>query len=281
MPFYRQGSIRFAVENAYRFSIHRSIDLACDLLTALGHLHASGLIHRDVKSDNVFLADSLQQAILGDLGIASRMQPDGKAPGGAGTLLFMPPEAFGPGGRVGPEMDIYCAGLTTFEMINGPVDYPRLAGSPAQLRLARGLRGIPDSALEFSPHVPRGLQRVIRHAIKTVPSQRFQTCGEFVSALRRLRLVDWVEISRGSGLEGRWEGSWPPALALNRRRTYVVEVDAASGGLVAVALQRKAVGGPWRRFGIGDARLRPTDSTALAQFFSAVDLRAAQLVPAL
>ena len=63
----------------------------------------------------------------------------------------MPPEAFGPGSRVGPEMDIYCAGLTIFEMVNGPIDYTTLAGAPALARLSRGQCGIPDSALEFSP----------------------------------------------------------------------------------------------------------------------------------
>ncbi|SRR5712692_2935775 len=83
-----------------------------------------------------------------------------------------------------------------------------------------------------------------------------------------------------SSLEGRWEGSWPPRLALNRRRHYIVEVTPARRGVVAVALQRTAPTAPWRRFGVGDARLRATDSKALAQFFSAVNARAAQLLPA-
>ena len=280
MPYYRQGSVRFALDHNYRFSIHRAIDIGCDLLTALGHLHLSGLVHRDVKSDNTFLADTLREGLLGDVGIAARLEPDGKVPGGVGTYLFMPPEAFGPGSRVGPEMDLYCAGLTIFEMVNGPIDYASLAGAPAQARLARGLRGIPDSALEFSPHVPAALRRVIRKATKISPSERYMTARAFIQALRRLTLVDWIEVSRGTGLEGRWEGTWPPRLTLNRRRQFTVDVTPVKHQVVAVALQRTAPSGPWRRFGVADARLRATDSKALAQFFSAVNARAAQLLPA-
>jgi serine/threonine protein kinase len=280
MPYYRQGSIRFALEQAYRFSIHRAIDIACDFLTAIGHLHVNGLVHRDVKPDNVFLTDNLQGAVLGDVGIAARLEADGKAPGGLGTTLFMPPDAFGPGSRVGPAMDIYCAGLTIFEMVNGPIDYAALAGAPAQARLARGLRGIPDSALAFSPQVPADLKRVIRKAIKVVPGDRYVDARAFIQALRRLTLVDWLEVSRGAGLEGRWEGTWPPRLPMRRRRSYAVEVTPGRMGYVAVALQRTAATGPWRRFGVADVRLRPRDSTALSQFFSAVSARAAQLVPA-
>lgn len=280
MPYYRQGTIRFAVEHNYRFSIHQAIDIGCDLLTALGHIHSNGLVHRDVKSDNAFLADSLREGLLGDLGIAARLEADGKVAGGVGTFLFMPPEAFGPGSRVGPEMDIYCAGLTILEMVNGPIDYASLAGAPAQARLARGLRGIPDAALAFAPHVPTELRRVIRKAIKVPANERYASARSFIQALRRLTMVNWREASRGPGLQGRWEGSWPPRLALNRRRHYIVEVTSAPRGLVAVALQRTTLVAPWRRFGVADARLRATDSKALAQFFSAVNAKAAQLLPA-
>jgi serine/threonine protein kinase len=280
MPYYRQGSIRFAVANGYRFSVHRAIDVACDMLTALGHLHANGLVHRDVKPENVFLTDNVQGGVLGDVGIAARLEADGKAPGGFGTTLFMPPDSFGPGSRVGPAMDIYCAGLTIFELVNGPIDYARLAGAPSQARLARGLRGIPDSALEFSPHVPAELRRVVRKAIKIAPPDRYADARAFSQAMRRLVLVDWVEDSRGVGLEGRWEGTWPPRLPIAQRRTFAVEVTTVRNGYIAVALQRTAASGPWRRFGVADARLRATDSRSLTQFFSAVNARAAQLVAA-
>lgn len=280
MPYYRQGTIRFALDQKYRFSIQQGIDIGCDLLTALGHLHANGLVHRDVKPDNVFLADNLRQGLLGDLGIAAQLEADGKAPGGPGTFLFMPPEAFGPGSRVGPEMDVYCAGLTIFEMVNGPIDYASLAGAPAFGRLARGLRGIPDSALEFSSHIPPELRRVIRKAIKASTAERYPTARAFIQALRRLTLVDWREVARGKDLEGIWEGSWPPRLAVRKRRQYRVEVTRVRRGLSAAPLQRTAPGGPWRHFGIADASIGPTDSKALAHFFSAINIKAAQLRPA-
>src|SRR5713226_3589808 len=48
MTYYRQVSVSFALDNGSRFSIHPAIDIGCDMLTAIRHLHANGLVHRDI-----------------------------------------------------------------------------------------------------------------------------------------------------------------------------------------------------------------------------------------
>jgi eukaryotic-like serine/threonine-protein kinase len=280
MPYYRQGSIRFALEQRYRFSLHEAVDIACDILAALGHLHANGLVHRDVKAANALLTDNLRGARLTDLGLAARLEGDGKAPGGVGSPLFMPPEAFGPGSRVGPTADTYSAALTIFEFLNGPLDYTKVDLPTAQLRLASGQRAMPDSMLEFEPHVPASLRRAVRKGMKVKPSERFASARAFNDSLRSQPLVDWREVRRGTSLEGEWEGTWPPRLPTALRRGYRVEVSSDRSGLLAVALQRTTATGPWRRFGVLDRRLRLSDSIALAQFFSSVNDKAAQAVAA-
>jgi serine/threonine protein kinase len=280
MPFYRQGSIRFALEQSYRFSVHQAVDIGCDLLRALGHLHANALVHRDVKAANVLLTDNLRGAHLADVGVAARLEADGKSPGGVGTLLFMPPDAFGPGARVGPTMDIYSAALTIFEVVNGPIDYALVDLPSAQQRLSRGQRAVPDRLLEFAPHVPASLRRAIRKGMQIEVSRRYQTARDFIDALNSRPMVDWRQVQIGTGLEGEWEGTWPPRLDVPRRRGYRVEVTRDRRGLVGVALQRTSLSAPWRRFGVSDLRLRSSDAIALAQFFSSVNAKAAQAVAA-
>ncbi len=280
MPYYKQGSIRFALMQGYRFSLRQAIGITCGLLSALGHLHANGLVDRDVKSDNVLLTDDLEDGHLTDLGIAARIEADGKAPGGAGSPLFMPPEAFGPGSRVGPAMDIYSTGLTLFELLNGPLPYQLVGMNTAQQRLARGQRSISDALLEFGPHVPAELRRIVNRAIRVDPGRRYRSATDLIGALNPLQVVDWREMSRGAGLEGVWEGSWPLRLPVQQRRLYRVEAAPARRGVSVIALQRASATSGWRRFGIADARLRATDSKALAQFFSAVNAKVLQLVPA-
>jgi serine/threonine protein kinase len=280
MPYYKQGSIRFALTQGYRFSLRQAIDIACGFLSAIGHLHTNGLVDRDVKSDNVLLTDNLRDGHLTDLGVAARIEADGTAPGGVGSPFFMPPESFGPGSRVSREMDIYGAGLTIHEMLSGPLPYQQVGINTAQQRLARGQRAMPESLIEFAPHVPTELRRVIRKAIKLKPTERYRSAGALIAALSPLQLVDWRQVSRGTDLEGAWEGSWPLRLPIARRRYYRVEVSPSRQGFVATALQRTSARAGWRRFGPTDMRLRASDLKILAQFFSEIDTKAAQLTPA-
>jgi eukaryotic-like serine/threonine-protein kinase len=275
MPYYRQGSARFALEQGYRFSLQQVIDMGCDLLTGLGHLHANGLVDRDVKPANLLLSDDLRRGLLTDLGVAARIESDGRAPGNVGTPLFMAPECFGPGARVGVPGDIYGVGLTMIEMVNGPWPYAQIDVAEVQRRLGRGWRGVEDALLELPPHVPPRMRTILLRAVRRGPDSRFQSARSFVDALRRVETIDWRELTRGPGLQGEWEGSWPPRLGPHRRRLYRVSVAPAARGhdLVVTGFQRIAPTAAWRRC-VADLRIRASDSRTLTQFFSAIRDRA-------
>lgn len=283
MPYYPGGSIDAALLRDYRFSIHDARALACHVLDALAHLHASfHYIHRDVKPGNVLLSEQRDEAFLSDFGSAAEIESDGMVAAADMTLLYKPPEAGTSAGRVGVTADIYSMGMTAFEMLNGRFPYEDLDAAQVEGRLARGLRAMPDRLFTYAPHVPAGIRRAVNKALRREPDGRYPRAHDFIRALERVRCIDWRQAD-GDGLEGVWYGTWPPQLRPDRRRTYRVTSRLLRGGrqrrLEAVQRLPEA-GAGWRRFGVADATTDPSDRAAIERFFAAVEEKAAQLVPA-
>lgn len=275
MPYYKSGSVRFALEQGYRFSINQAIAIACDQLAALGHVHTKRFIDRDVKAANLLLSDDMRGGFLSDVGLVAQIEADGRAPGNAGTYIYMAPEAFGPAGRIGPTGDIYGAGLTLLEMTSGPLDFSAINMNVVIARLGRGLRGLANQMLAHEPHVPGELRRVINRAINVDPNRRFADARSMIGAVRKISSIDWKVVARGSGMEGEWEGTWPPTRPIAQRRSYrLVATPLKSGRLRVEAFQKVAAS--WRRFGVARRDIAARDSKALAQVFSAVQARARQ-----
>lgn len=275
MPYFRSGSVRFALEQGYRFSVNQALGIGCDLLAALGHLHTRRFIDRDVKPANLLLSDDMRSGYLTDVGIAAQMEADERAPGNAGTLIYMAPEAFGYTGRVGATGDIYGAGLTLWEMVNGPLNFAALPQPDIVARLGRGQRGLSDTDLVYEPHVPAELRRVINKAISRDAAKRHRDARSMNAALRTLLLIDWRVTARGTGLEGEWEGTWPPTRPISQRRSYRVIASPLTSGRFRVEAYQKVAAG-WRRFGLARRDIAARDARALAQVFSAVQARARQ-----
>jgi serine/threonine protein kinase len=284
-PYYPGGSVLTALEEGQRFSVHHALKLSGQLLRALSFVHQDvGLVHRDVKPSNAFLDATRQHARLGDFGSAARPGPDGAASPVQGTPLYKPPEAGSSHGRHGIRGDIYATGLTLFELLNGPFDYASMDFGVVDRRLSRGLTAVPLSSPEFAPHVPQAVRRVVRKAIRSNPAQRFATADEFLRAINRVGVIDWRH-SEGLGLTGRWDGTWPPSDRVERRRRYRIEVaplksGSQAGRLRAVALQATSPTSAFARFGVSDRTMDPEDRGGVAEFFDAVEVRAAHLRPA-
>lgn len=286
--FYEGGSIADALDQDYRFSVHQALALTTQVLEALAHVHVDPslrVIHRDVKPGNVFLENGARDtARLGDWGSAATIENDGRVAGIEGSPLYKPPEGGPSGGRLAITGDIYSVGMTAFEMLNGPFDYANISPETVDRRLARGQRALPESAFVFAPHVPSSVRTVIRKAIRTDPSRRYQSASDFITAIRRLRCIDWRH-EDGQTLNGIWRGSWPPKTAWRRRRMYLVRSRVLGGGAQrgmrrVEALQAPSVSTAFRRFGIADETLPADDREGIARFFAAVETSVAQRVPA-
>lgn len=285
--YYEGGSVADAFDGDYRFSIHQALRLTVHVLDALAHVHTHDelrVIHRDVKPGNVFLDADRAKAWLGDWGSAARMEADGSVAGIEGSPLYTPPEGGPADGRMAVTGDIYSAGLTAFEMLNGPLDYANIDPATVDRRLSHGQRALPESAFVFAPHIAGSVRSVIRKAMRADPIQRYQSASEFIAALRAARCVDWTHVE-GHDLDGTWEGTWPPNVPLDRRRRYLVRSSIVGGGRHRgmrrlEAFQAPSATASFARFGVDDATVDATDRGAVDRFFEAVAAKAAQRAPA-
>jgi serine/threonine protein kinase len=138
----------------------------------LGHgldrVHAANLVHRDVKPANAFL-DSGRAALLGDLGMAAVMGPDGTAPPD-GTYATVAPEVLAPPRRCSVRSDVYSLGATVFYLLTGeyPVSHKQTPAAMAAQIVAGQRRKLRDLA----PQVSLSLGRVVERALSANPANR-------------------------------------------------------------------------------------------------------------
>jgi eukaryotic-like serine/threonine-protein kinase len=285
--YYEGGSIADAFDEGYVFSLHQTIGVTIQILDALSYVHGHSdtpVIHRDVKPGNVFLDGPRTHARLGDWGSAAPIEAEGDVAAIEGSPLYTPPEGGPIDGRIDVTGDLYSAGLTAFEMVNGPFDYANIDPTVVDQRLSRGQRALPESAYVFAPHVPPNLRSIIRRSVRANPRERYQSASQFIGALRGVRCIDWTHVE-GTGLDGVWEGTWPPNLAVERRRRYQVRSSILRSGPHAgqrrlEALQAPSATARFSRFGVEDATVDPDDRGAVERFFAAVSAKAAQRAPA-
>ncbi len=153
------------------------------LAPALDAAHAAGLIHRDVKPDNV-LFDQTDQPYLADFGVVGVMQASTMLTRSAviGTPDYMAPELSRPGG-LSPLVDVYALGVMLFEMLTRRPPYQ--TDTPLGTLVAHVTEPIPDVRAR-RPWLPAATQMVIERALAKDPRARYQSAGELAADLTAL-----------------------------------------------------------------------------------------------
>ncbi|MFO0758153.1 MAG: protein kinase [Byssovorax sp.] len=161
-----------------------------DVLDALGAAHAAGLVHRDLKPDNVFLCKPNDAVKLLDFGIVKVVregQPDSHAATttGAvlGTLTYMSPEQLRDPRQVDLRTDLWAVGVMLYELVTGLRPYE--ADTFGEM-VAALLTGPPRPLGEQLAQAPEGLDALIQRALTHDPRQRFGSAAEMAAALRSL-----------------------------------------------------------------------------------------------
>lgn len=232
MPFFKRGSVCDALLRGERFTVVESTLLTQAALRGLGELHERHrILHRDVKSGNVFLADDGSLLKVGDLGIAVPMHDDGTADAYPGAQIYTPPEMLVTK-KVDRRSDIYGAGLLFFELLNGPFPYEEYRTTKDFVsRLQKGRSAVRPRDLVPRPHVPKRLRTVLRKATALDPMDRYATASEMAAAIAGARVIDWrpPKITE-TAIE--WEGaaSWRPdrsyRVVANRRKSGAWRLSA-------------------------------------------------------
>jgi tetratricopeptide (TPR) repeat protein len=143
---------------------------------ALDYLHASGLVHSDLKPSNVFVSGDPPRCKLTDFGLVRRMRGQ-RREGPYGTLAYMPPERLrSADGPPDPREDLYALGALLFEILAGRPPY---AGATPEETLARLQAGQLERELE---PVPEAWARLLRRLLAADPAQRFASAWEALQA---------------------------------------------------------------------------------------------------
>ncbi|MCB9137584.1 MAG: SUMF1/EgtB/PvdO family nonheme iron enzyme [Caldilineaceae bacterium] len=145
------------------------------ILPALSFAHKRGVIHRDIKPDNI-LFDGENNALLADFGISKQVSDDTVTTAKIlGTIDYLAPEQVGKG-PLSPATDLFAFGMVLFKMLTG--QHPFNHESFAQLRKPTPLLKV------IRPELPDALQLVIQTALKQDASERFQSATDMLSAYR-------------------------------------------------------------------------------------------------
>jgi len=176
------GSLRNRLRSDGQLPVREALRIAEEVGAGLDFAHRSGIVHRDVKPENILFTDG--HAVLTDFGIAraNSIRTDVRTDEGivVGTPEYMSPEQAAGEMDVTGASDIYSLACVVYEMLTG---HPPFSGGSAQSIVARHITEVPQSARVARPEVPEGVVRALTRAMAKDPLERFVSIGAFLTAL--------------------------------------------------------------------------------------------------
>jgi serine/threonine-protein kinase len=153
--------------------------IGAEVCTALAYAHRVGVVHRDLKPDNILISESGQVKVTDFAVAGAALGGDLTATGALlGTLSFLAPEVL-EGGEPDPAADLYALGVVLFKALTGRS--PRMA---MDLGATAGRPRLPAHPRDFRPEVPRDLDTAVARALSVNPSERFADAAELGLVLR-------------------------------------------------------------------------------------------------
>ena len=184
MPFIAGESLRARLATQGELPIPEAIRILREVGDALAYAHANGVVHRDIKPDNVLL--SAGHAVVTDFGVAKAVSASS---GGGhltslglalGTPAYMAPEQAAADPHVDHRADLYALGVLAYEMLCGR---PPFTATSPQALLAAQITQTAEPAARFRPSISPALDAVIMRCLEKRPSDRWQSAGELVAQL--------------------------------------------------------------------------------------------------
>src|SRR5437867_748758 len=183
MPFVQGESLRDRMNRGGRLPLDEALQTTRHVAQALGYAHQHGVVHRDVKPENVMLYEG--EAMVTDFGIAKALSAAGsdnitQTGSTVGTPAYMSPEQASGESDLDGRSDLYSLGCMVYEMLAGA---PPFAGSNAQAVIMKRFSEKPASLRAACPGLPESVERAVMKALERRPEDRFATTMEFAQAI--------------------------------------------------------------------------------------------------
>jgi tetratricopeptide (TPR) repeat protein len=158
----------------------KAVNIAKQVLEGLAEAHKLGVVHRDLKPQNI-MVDKKGHAHIMDFGIARSLKTKGVTTAGMmiGTPDYMSPEQVD-GKEVDPRSDIYAMGVILYEMLTG--DVPFEGNTPISIALKHKTE-IPRDPKEFNPQIPDQLNQLVMKCLEKKREKRYQNTAEILNEL--------------------------------------------------------------------------------------------------
>ena len=154
------------------------------ILRALQHAHEKGIIHRDIKPQNIMLLEDGTIKVT-DFGIArfSQAETQTMTDKAIGSVHYIAPEQ-ARGGYINDKADIYSVGVMLYEMLTGQL--PFVADNAVSVAIMQ-MQAEPTPPSRINPSIPKGLEEITMHAMEKNPAQRFPSAADMLEDVERFR----------------------------------------------------------------------------------------------
>jgi len=225
MPYVEGESLRERLARSGELPVHDAVKVLVEVVDALAYAHQQGVVHRDIKPDNVMLSG--RHALVTDFGVAKAVsEATGRqqlttAGVALGTPSYMAPEQAAADANLDHRVDIYAVGAMAYELLTGR---PPFSGLTPQQTLAAHVTQAPEPVSRHRAACPPALETVIMRCLAKRPADRWQTAEELLQQLEPLATP-----SGGmTPTQTRPVSAWQPAVAGSKWRPAVV------GGIAVV-----------------------------------------------